>query len=91
MDYWTYFNEDRSDYFQFDDETKTQKMGNIIMKIVQKSVIRTPAKLGGKWYDCKILGDGQVKHFGIDFPGIPPAEFYISCQLRPVQEENIQS
>ena len=86
-----YASEDDSDYFQFDDETKTQKSGNFVIRIVQKSVIRSPTRVGGKLYDCKILGDGVVRHFGIDFPDFHPAEFYISCTLRPGQEQPPQS
>ena len=49
----------------FSDTTKRVFYGGELFKMIQKTVVVNPVKIGGLLYDCTILGDGNIQHFGI--------------------------
>lgn len=79
-DYWLAISEDSKEYYlTFTDETKRIYMGGALLTIVQKSTVNNPVTLNGQLYSCVIFGDGQVQHFGINFPNYEPAQIYLKC------------
>lgn len=48
---------------------------------VRASISDTDVNLiGNKPHKCRMIGDGTVHHFGVDYPKKPPAKFYIKCE-----------
>jgi hypothetical protein len=43
-------------------------MGGVLYVIIQTSRVKNPVKLNNLPYNCVIYGDGELQHFGIDFP-----------------------
>jgi hypothetical protein len=72
MTYWTYIAfEDH--YIRFNEETSFIAQNGVCLAIIQKTTIINPAKVFSQDYNCMIDGDGELRHFGIDFEGEEPA------------------
>lgn len=52
---------------------------DVIYAVIQKTRIINPVKLDGIMFNCTILGDEKVQHFGIDFPNEIPAHIDLEC------------
>jgi hypothetical protein len=89
---WIASSEDSKEYFlSFSDETKRTYMGGVLFLITQKSTVNNPVTLNGLPYNCVIYGDGQVQHFGIDFPKYEPAQIYLKCdQITADSSQNLK-
>lgn len=66
MSYWT-SNAFDNYYLQFNEETSYLGQNGVYLGIIQKTTVVNPAKIFDRDYNCVIVGDGEVHHFGIDF------------------------
>lgn len=50
--------------FKFDEEVIYAGIWIFVEFIDVKTTLRSPATFSGKEYDCTVIGDGKVHHFG---------------------------
>jgi hypothetical protein len=74
---WSYFTQDAT--FKFDEETVYHRIGAFVLFIDVRTTLRSPAVFAGKEYDCTIVGDGKIYHFGAEDIEFPPPQMQISC------------
>ena len=48
-------------------------------RILLKTTIQNPTIVNDKKYNCEIIGDGKIHHFGMDIPDIESSHFEINC------------
>jgi hypothetical protein len=76
--------------YRFDGEVRWIAKGGILLAIVHKSRIRNPTTVDGVDYNCIIVGDGEIQHFGLIFPNERKAKFNIKCKrLGTVEKEEV--
>ena len=57
-------------------------ISGVLKQIVQRITV-VDATINNVPYDCQIIGDGEIQHFGIDIPNMPPCTFYVKCDRIP--------
>lgn len=62
----------------------------VLSHLIQNVTMENPATMNGVQYNCTILGDGTLQHFGIDL-GYDPAEIYVRCLSKTTSvNDNLQ-
>jgi hypothetical protein len=61
------------------EETRYVYVFGEIEGIIQKTTVSNPSTFDNKPYNCRIIGDGKVKHYGVNIPGYEPCVYYVRC------------
>ena len=51
----------------------------MLIRIVERTTLLAAKVYGRKAYNCTILGDGKVHHWGTDFKEFKPATIVLNC------------
>lgn len=92
MDYWTYIThvgKFYTNYFRFNEDSRRVYKEGILTGIIEKVTIINPTVMDGEEYDCTILGDGTIQHFGEIFPQYKPATIYMTCKKNSKVTKNL--
>lgn len=82
MSYWTYIDHPLH-YISFNDETTREGLFGDLLLIYQTTTVINPVQIDGENYNCTILGDGVLQHFGRGFPKQNPARISLACKSIP--------
>jgi hypothetical protein len=55
----------------------------MLLYIIQTTTVNNPVTLNSLQYNCVIMGDGKIHHFGLDFPDQDPSLIYLKCDKIP--------
>ena len=75
-----YVDPDQDHDIKLKEEARYYDMGGFILLITVKTTIDRIKLYGKDTYDCRIMGDGKMQHWGIKFGQYPPATITIRCQ-----------
>lgn len=78
-----YSDEDSAIYFS--QKTRVISVFGSLQMIIQRSTV-VNATLHNVPYNCNIIGDETIQHFGIDVPGHIPCTHYIKCDRITMKE-----
>lgn len=59
-------------------ERKDVYISGVLQQIIVRATVES-ATIRNVPYNCQIIGDGEVQHFGIDIPNSPPCTIYVKC------------
>ena len=70
------------------EETQHWAVYGLIYRIVQRATISWIKLFGRKDYNCKLIGDGKIHHWGVNFKNHDPATITIECE-EPEEIKNV--
>jgi hypothetical protein len=54
-------------------------MKGSLIAIIEKTTLLSVKLYGRTDYNCTILGDGKIQHWGVDFDDYPPVTIVLNC------------
>ena len=68
-------------------EARKEYYFGLLQRYILKTTVNNPVKINRGQYNCTILGDGKIQHFGTNL-STPPAQIYMRCHSIGQDEEN---
>ena len=63
----------------FSEETNYITYQGVLLEIDQKVTLETATLYGSSNYECHIVGDGTVQHWGVELKDYEPATITVNC------------
>ena len=66
---------------KFKDEPRYVYHQGLLLMIIERSTVESVDLYGRTDYNCTIIGDGEVQHWGVIFEDYEPATINVRCSL----------
>ena len=76
---------------KFKDEPSYVYHQGLLLMIIERSTVESVDLYGRTDYNCTIIGDGKVQHWGVIFEEYEPATINVRCVLPNEETKNLKT